>query len=61
MLREPGDHVAAARRREEETWTGVGEDWLDSLGEAEPLDIGRPLARDSVFVSSAGTTRIRPG
>ena len=44
MLREPGDHVAAARRREEETWTGVGEDWLDSLGESEPLDIGRPLA-----------------
>ena len=44
MLREPGDHVAAARRREEETWTGVGEDWLDSLGESEPLEIGRPLA-----------------
>jgi hypothetical protein len=45
MLREPGDHVAAARRREEETWTGVGEDWLDSLGESEPLEIGRPLAQ----------------
>jgi hypothetical protein len=48
MLREPGDHVAAARRREEETWTGVAEDWLDSLdslGESEPLEIGRPLAQ----------------
>jgi hypothetical protein len=43
MLREPGDHVAAARRREEETWIGVSEDWLDSIGE-ETMDIGRPLA-----------------
>jgi hypothetical protein len=44
MLYESGDHVAALRRREEETWAGIGEDWLDSLRDDEPLDIGRPLA-----------------
>jgi hypothetical protein len=44
MLRDAGDHVAAARRREEETWIGVAEDWLDSIGDSEPMDIGRPLA-----------------
>ena len=44
MLRDSGDHVAAVRRREEESWTGASEDWLDALGEAEPLEIGRPLA-----------------
>ena len=60
-MREPGDHIAAARRREEETWIGVGEDWLDSMGESEPLDIGRPLAQDSESACSGATTRIRPG
>lgn len=44
LLREPGDHVAAARRREDETWTGMTQDWLDAIDEAEPLDLGRPLA-----------------
>ena len=43
MLREPGDHVVAARQREEETWIGVDEDWLDSIKESAPTDFGRPL------------------
>lgn len=43
MLRDPGDHVAATRHREEESWTGMREDWLDAFGDAEPLDLGRPL------------------
>ena len=40
----PGDHVAAARRREEETLPASARTGWTRSAAGEPLDIGRPLA-----------------
>ena len=44
MLREPGDHVAAARRREEETWTGVERGLAGLAGRVRASGHRPPLA-----------------